>query len=300
MNIINVNRSIDKKDCKKILGTFATDNDYDYLVENPTLAIDENGNELFSFMPNAIPNQLAKNAYKPLFKAAKHTNNRGTAVEKNAAEYQIKKDGTRSNTRGVYSQEILSSIVGYFDRYTRTPYCRLTRFTEQENEDWLKIVPLIKEIDNCFKENCPKTYKMQKEIADNSSQDFVIKDTAFTTGTVNRNWQTAYHRDAANLDGGMAGMTLVGSGNYSGGYLVFPEYRVAVNVRSTDVIVMNNTHLVHGNTKLEGKLGNYNRISLVCYFRQGITKCGTMLQEVERAKKHGAFITRELQDDKES
>ena len=80
-------------------------------------------------------------------------------------------------------------------------------------------------------------------------------------------------------------------------YLVFPEYRVAVNVTSTDVIIMNNTHLIHGNTEFKAKHGTYNRISLVCYLREGILKCGTMQQEIDRAKKHGAFITKELQDD---
>ena len=300
MNIINVSKSLDAQETKEIIGNFAQKKDYDILVNKETLAIDENGNELFSFIPNAIPNDIARKAYKPLFKAAKHTNNRNTATKKNAAEYLIKKDGTVSNTRGVYSQEILSGIVGYFDRYVRTPFCRLTSYTEKENENWQKIVPVIKKIDECYSKYCPKTYKMQKKIADSSSQDFVIKNTAFTTGTVNRNWQTAYHRDAANLDGGMAGMTVVGSGKYDGGYLVFPEYRIAVDIKSTDVIIMNNTHLVHGNTKIIGKLGTYNRISLVCYFRQGMTKCGTMIEEVERAKKHGAYISREIHDDKSS
>ena len=138
---------------------------------------------------------------------------------------------------------------------------------------------------------------MQKQIADNCSQDFVIQDTAYSTATINRNWRTAYHRDAKNLSGGMAGMTVVGTGSYDGGYLVFPEYRVAVNVTSTDVIIMNNTHLIHGNTEFKAKHGTYNRISLVCYLREGILKCGTMQQEIDRAKKHGAFITKELQDD---
>jgi hypothetical protein len=57
---------------------------------------------------------------------------------------------------------------------------------------------------------------------------------------------------------------------------------------------MNNTHLIHGNTDFKGMYGNYERISVVCYFRDNIQKCGTTAEELERAKKHGMFITKEL------
>ena len=135
---------------------------------------------------------------------------------------------------------------------------------------------------------------MQKEIAKNCSQDFVITNTAYSTATINRNYRTAFHRDAKNLSGGMAGLTVVGTGNYDGGYLVFPEYRIAVNVKSTDVIIMNNTHLIHGNTNFIAKKGSFNRVSVICYLREGMLKCGTIEEELERAKIHGAFISREL------
>ena len=108
------------------------------------------------------------------------------------------------------------------------------------------------------------------------------------------NWQSAFHRDKKNLDGGMAGMGVIGAGKYDGAYLCYPEYRTAVNVKSGDVIIMNNTHLVHGNTDFKGTYGNYERISIVCYFRDGIQKCGSREQELARAKKHGMFITKEL------
>ena len=81
MNIINVSKSLDAQQTKEIIGNFAQKKDYDILVNKETLAIDENGNELFSFIPNAIPNDIARKAYKPLFKAAKHTNNRNTATK---------------------------------------------------------------------------------------------------------------------------------------------------------------------------------------------------------------------------
>ncbi len=44
------------------------------------------------------------------------------------------------------------------------------------------------------------------------------------------------------------------------------------------------SHHMHGNTALYGKVGNYTRISLVLYYRQNMIDCGTAAQELERAK----------------
>ena len=51
---------------------------------------------------------------------------------------------------------------------------------------------------------------------------------------------------------------------------------------------------MHGNTKIVGKVGKFDRLSMVCYFREGMLKCGTREEELLRAKKHGMFITKEL------
>lgn len=123
MNIINVNKALNKAEADKLVGTFANETHYDTLIEDFTCAIDESGNELFSFIPNALPNYIAKSSYKPLLKGATHTNNRGSATKKGSIKYSVKKDGTMSKTNKIpYGEEVLSGIAGYFDRYTRHPF----------------------------------------------------------------------------------------------------------------------------------------------------------------------------------
>ncbi len=123
MNIVNVNRALSKEESDNIIGTFANETHYDTLIEKLTCAIDENGDELFSFIPNAIPNAIAKSSYLPLIRGATHTNNRGSATKKGAIKYSQKKDGTMSKTNKIpYGEEVLSGIAGYFDRYTRHPF----------------------------------------------------------------------------------------------------------------------------------------------------------------------------------
>tara|TARA_Y100000401_G_scaffold66066_1_gene52730 strand:- start:11143 stop:12024 length:882 start_codon:yes stop_codon:yes gene_type:complete len=293
MNLRKVSRKLSLEDSNKIIGSFSSEKDYDEVIRENCTVLDENGDELFSLILNAIPNSVGKKAYPSLLKVASGSNNRGMATDKKAVLYKIKEDGTRSKTsRTAYM--VPTGIAGYFDRYPRIPYCRQTAFTHDKPEEWKNIVPYIQYVNKQYKKYCPKTYKMQRKEIDKCCGDFVIADTVFTTITVNVNWKTAYHRDKKNLDGGMAGMGVVGVGKYEGGYLIFPEYRIAVDIRSTDVIVMNNTHLIHGNSELIGKGGTFKRVSMVCYFREGIKKCKTLKEELERAKKFGCKISDEL------
>lgn len=105
-------------------------------------------------------------------------------------------------------------------------------------------------------------------------------DTPFTTVTVNKNFRTAAHRDAGDLHEGFSNLTVVAKGDqqWTGGYLVLPEFRVAINIRPGDLLLINNHAGIHGNTELlppEGKtLADMERISLVCYFREKHAKIG--------------------------
>jgi hypothetical protein len=289
---LNVKKLITSEEARRLLGKTAKEKHYETLITEKCI-VKEGDETLFAYIPNAIPNNIIKNTYKDLKTAAGHTNNRGTATFEGSMGYGLKKDGTRSKTNRS-KVEVRSGIIGYFDRYTRIPYCRTCAWTERNPKKWKNVLPLIHTINKQYETYCPEEYKKQKQAVENSSQDFVIKDTAFSTATVNLNWQSAFHRDKKNLDGGMAGMAVIGAGKYDGAHLCFPEYKIAVNITSGDVIVMNNTHLIHGNTDFKGMYGNYERISVVCYFRDNIQKCGTTAEELERAKKHGMFITKEL------
>ena len=50
--------------------------------------------------------------------------------------------------------------------------------------------------------------------------------------------------------------------------LVFPEYRIAVNVRPGDLLLVNNHEVLHGNTPIELNRPDAERISWVAYFRE--------------------------------
>ena len=70
--------------------------------------------------------------------------------------------------------------------------------------------------------------------------------------------------------------------NYSGGYLVFPEYRIAVNVRPGDLLIVDNARIIHGNTKIVKNEPDAHRVSIVSYFREGMLDLGAKVYEEYR------------------
>lgn len=195
---------------------------------------------------------------------------------------RIKQDGTLDEVKRSM-KPVESGIVGFFDRNARFPFCRLTAFNLDEPDKFAAAMPLIRAIDSVFKKEVPDRYAAQLEMIEKTSPDFVISDTVFTTITVNKNWQTAVHKDAGDLEEGFGVMTALRAGYYTGCYLVFPQYRVAIDMQSRDLCLAD-VHQWHGNTPVIGIEGAYERISLVLYMRKKMVHCLSAEEELIRAK----------------
>ncbi len=170
-----------------------------------------------------------------------------------------------------YAKSVFSGVAGWYDRYPRIPYGRATAYTEQNPEKFAQAYPFLQSLNRGFKELLPWRWGNQKKAADQIDPRFLVPGTVFTTVTVNKSFRTAAHYDAGDLNEGLSNLLVVGTGDYTGGYLVFPEYRVAVNVRPGDLLLVNNHEILHGNTPIvlnNPEDPNCERISLVCYFRE--------------------------------
>lgn len=175
-----------------------------------------------------------------------------------------------------YGTAVNSGIAGWFDRYPRIPYGRATSYTRDNFEKFSMAYPFLQTLAKGFSELLPWRYANQKRAADKIDQRFLVPGTPFTTITVNKSFRTACHFDAGDLDSGLSNLlVLSNNGNYDGCYLVAPEYRVAVNVRPGDLLLINNHEVMHGNTPIEFHDENAERISLVCYFRENMLQLGS-------------------------
>ena len=76
---------------------------------------------------------------------------------------------------------------------------------------------------------------------------------------------------------------MIERGKYHGGYTIFPQYCVAIDLRNTDFVAMD-VHQWHCNTPLVGDGEKFRRYSLVMYYRDNMIKCGTSEENLEYAK----------------
>lgn len=177
-----------------------------------------------------------------------------------------------------YANPVDSGIAGWFDRYPRIPYGRPTSYTHHNYERFKLAYPFLQHLSKAFSEFLPVRHAAQYECIQKLDPSFYVPGTVFTTITVNKNFRTAAHRDAGDLHTGFSNLTVVAKdGDYEGGYLIVPELKAAFNIRPGDLLLINNHEYFHGNTPIVPKKGNaenFERISLVCYFREKMLELG--------------------------
>lgn len=297
---IRLTEELDDEYCDGLAGTFLDEDSFDHLVSGESCRIYKpNGDLLMHYVHDAVPNDVCASAFTSLQTAYKHSRNRGISagivkpedvadipgnveVVKGTRVYRRKGDGTLSKTNE--AKPVNSGIIGYFDRSVRMPYCRQTSWNIDNRDKWEAALPYLQACSETFRENATERWEAQKAICDDTSADFKIPGTVFTTITVNSNWQTAVHKDAGDYKPGLGVMAVLRAGEYRGAYLVFPKFRVAVDM-STGGVCLSDVHEWHGNTPfLSEPLERYQRLICVMYYRAKMHFCGTAEQELERVK----------------
>jgi hypothetical protein len=196
------------------------------------------------------------------------------------------------------NNQVASMPIGFFDadnKMCKLP-CRLTHFTRTNFEKYQEGFPFLQKIDSLYKKLTPAQHRKQL-IRSNKKPDLKIPGTSFSTVTINRNFRTAMHRDAGDFKEGFGNLTVIERGKYHGGYTVFPQFGVGINLRNNDFVAMD-VHQWHANTPMyeteEDKTYNqvipkvykdnpnigtaglyelYTRISFVCYLREKLINC---------------------------
>jgi hypothetical protein len=248
----------------------------------------------------------------------------GEVVQKKEGGFRLYYRGKDGKLRqDNISNRVRSNIIGFYDQPDRNKLaggqkapkipCRMTAWTRDHPHEWQKtIIPLVEQIDRQFAQLLPDRHQVQLQRA-SKTPDFQIPKTAFSTMTVNYNYQSANHKDAGDLDEGFGNLIVLErdkciradsdtnagiATSYEGGLLGFPQYGVALDVRQGDFCAVN-VHEWHCNTRIVPSIGANNleqnsdkenvahksqtkgapetwgRMTLVCYLRKGmLSKCG--------------------------
>ena len=172
-----------------------------------------------------------------------------------------------------YSNEINSVMIGY----------KRGRFTGAiDSSGWTKDNPekfeILKDLalynERAFEKANPEIYKRQKAF----SESFIKPEHRigiFTTLSANRyhigqTKQMSAHVDSGDTDAGLTTMCLFREGDYSGGFLVFPQFGVAIDAPSHSVIIAD-SNSAHGVSAISG---NGQRFTCVAYTDRRLSSIG--------------------------
>jgi thymine dioxygenase / DNA helicase len=155
-------------------------------------------------------------------------------------------------------------MLGYLDA-TQDKSFHKTRLTKKHPKMLRRNKTLIELVDKLYKQYLRDIYALQRTEVKKAPR-CRLWHTAFSTIYLAKNFRTAYHTDHGNLRGVMT--ALLAMGNFTGGELVLPRWRIAFALRPGDVLFFDPQHL-HGNVPFEGK-----RLSAAFFCAGRIAKCG--------------------------
>jgi len=290
---------------ERLKGRFLSNEQLDVVLTGPTELRMPDGRLLAKYLPGALADVVHEDIHDILVAASEGTtDNRGKA----SGYERVYTKGNSTRTR---TPHVRSSIIGSFDRQPPRMRCRLTAWSGKEIDKWTGLFPLFREVNDYFKEYVPDRYANQQGFAERTHDDWRIAGTVFTTVTVNRSYPTGVHTDAGDLDEGFSTLAVLRKGNYSGGTFTFPEFRIGVNMRHGDLLLMD-AHQWHGNTPMTcnvcgegmGAVEFYpdhtacgsERISVVSYYRTKMAECGSREDEYAQGR---AFAEKRMAMDME-
>ena len=171
------------------------------------------------------------------------------------------------------SNQCYSNVVGAIVRSGRIPYGRLSVSTLKRWDDFLAQKPLFHEINDLFRELMPEAF------ADLNARFSKVKDerynflgTAFSSCTINNNYQLAPHVDGFNAKNGKAALFVMEKGDWSGGEFVFPTMGIGFNIRKGDLFIGDNQSTMHAMLPFDFHSEDAENIMGVLYSKEDLIK----------------------------
>jgi hypothetical protein len=165
------------------------------------------------------------------------------------------------------------------DRSARHPLGRLTSSTNKKYDLFVSQKDFYKQASDLYKVALTDEWKFINKVMKGCKDErYTLMGTnTFSTITINYNFPTYFHYDGNNNPRGVAVLTALTNESYEGekfdgSHFVFPELRLAFDVRKGDFLVGDNCNLMHGQTEQVNKTDDAENIFFVFYARDGMAK----------------------------
>lgn len=262
MKKLYVNLDVNKIDNKKWLSGKALPND-DPVIDEDTVIIDELTNEVLV-----------------IYKDTEKEVNTDGMIEA-LSRVRFPKD---ERTNGLITQ---SETIGYRPRMmglSGKKTCAKTTFGNKHKdiEDDLFHVAHIAE--GLYSKYAPDRYQNHSTMAQKVRGEYLMPETNFTSGIINKNNPLKYHLDTGNFKN-VFSIMLGLKKDIKGGYLHIPELKVNLKISNGSLTMFDGQRFVHGVTPIIGSKEKSYRFTIVFYSLVQMWSCLETAAEVENAKK---------------
>jgi hypothetical protein len=252
------------------------------LLHGDTDCYGPDGRPLLFLRRGAIPEDVGE-ASRPALRALRRYKSANRGMYSAIPRLERRADGLKTKTTQTEAP-VASAIAGFYDRTPRFPFCRETAFVTREPEAWGTLLPLAQAAAVALALALPLRFRRQMDAARRTVPGWVLPGTPFSTLTVNNNVApSGLHKDAGDCRAGFGVISVHRTGSYSGAWLTFPRFGVAVDLADRDLVLFS-PHEWHAVTPMVPTSEDAERISVVYYLREKIVDCGTPGEELERAK----------------
>jgi hypothetical protein len=237
---------------RKLQGTYAKHTHYDreHRFSDDVEVVTGEGRLIGRLFSGKLSDSALDRAYEIIHAIKTPLTRRGRVVGKGAMMPRLNKDGTVSNMieipKRVQKLVGCADTIGWLGVSKEYPHGRISSYTKSHPKARPALTPVLREIDKLFYEEYPAAHAWQAEgYGDNVANWYgnFGHDTAFGSCYGNNEVRSAYHRDAANLGGSLSALFTMG--DYEGGGLVLPRFRVAFDVYPGDLLLFHGDD-IHG------------------------------------------------------
>ena len=288
----------EKETFSKWNGKFLDESSYDTVevvtedtaIKKPTISLDGSDVPLAYVMTNVFPDDEVRNCLASIEDTSTMRANCSGPIDHEEMKskgliegehYKLRTPNsyyvrTKSGGWGMiaYANEIHSVKIGY-KRGRFTGGIDASGWTKDHPEEFDTLKNISKYNEIAFENANPAVYKKQKTFAETSIKP-EHRIGIFTTLSANRyhagqSTKMAAHVDSGDTEFGMTTMCVFREGEYSGAYLTFPRYGIAIDAPDNSVVIADSRE-IHGVTAIQG---SGERFSCVAYCDNRLATIGT-------------------------
>ncbi len=194
------------------------------------------------------------------------------------------KFSVNKRTNGLVTQ---SEIIGYRPRMVGLAgkkTCSKTAFGNKYKSIEDDLFAVAKSAEELYGKYAEKRYQNHTELATNVRGEYLMPETHFTSGIINKNNPLKYHLDTGNFKD-VFSIMLGLKKDIKGGFLHIPELKVNLKISNGSLSMFDGQRFVHGVTPMVGTSEASYRFTVVFYSLVQMWNCLETSLEVANAKK---------------